>query len=320
MKMVVLDAATFGEISLGPLTGGAEDCVVHQHTRADQTAARIAGAQIVVSNKVYLGVDELQQAPGLKLICVAATGVNNVDLEAAQARGIAVTNVPAYSTPSVVAHTFALYFHMAHHNSYHDDYTREAAWCTSPIFTHLDKPYHELAALTWGIIGLGAIGRGVAQVAQAFGARVVYHSTSGTNLDQPYTHLNLQSLLAQADVVSIHAPLNSRTHDLIDAAALRLMKRDAYLINVGRGGIVNEADLAAALDAGVIAGAGIDVVSVEPPDVQHPFMSMLHPNRLFLTPHIAGLSIEARTRLVQGVRDNIDAFKNGVPRNSVLDL
>jgi len=317
MNLVILDAATYGEISLEPLTRGFTSVSVHQATRPDQTLARVREAAVVVTNKVVLDRATITAAADLELICVAATGTDTIDLEAARAAGIAVTNVPGYATAAVVSHTFALYFHLAHHNAYHDAYTREKRWCDSPVFNHLDRPYRELAGQTWGVIGMGAIGSGVARVAETFGCRVVYHSTSGTNLEQPWPHLDSDALLREADIVSIHAPLNERTHGLIGASELARMRRHAILINVGRGAIIDQGALARALDAGTIAAAGIDVMPEEPPPRDHPLLNLAHPERLFTTPHIAGLSIQARARLIDAVHANIEAYRAGERRNRV---
>ena len=250
--------------------------------------------------------------------CALVTGSEaNKASKAARKHGVAVTNVPGYSTPAVVSHTFAMYFHLAHHNSFYQYYTRSKQYCVSPIFTHLDPPFSEVAAKTWGIIGLGAIGRSVAQAAQALGAQVIYHSTSGRNLQQDWPHRALETLLAEADVISIHAPLNAQTQDLIRTPQLEAMKTSAILINVGRGGIVHEGDLADALDNGMIAGAAVDVFTQEPLPEDHPLLNLKHPERLFLTPHIAGLSTEARKRLAAGVRQNIDAFLRGERHNRI---
>jgi len=312
----VLDAATFGELDLiGLLNGRASD--VYDATEPETTASRIRDAEIVVTNKVVLDAAALREARALRLICIAATGSDNVDLSAARELGIAVANVPGYATDSVVSHSFALYFQLAHHLAYHDRYTKSGGWSQSPIFTHLEQPWSELAGKTWGIVGMGAIGRGVARVAAAFGCTVIYHSTSGTNTAQPFRRVALATLLTEADVVSIHAPLNERTRGLIGAAELATMKRRAILINVGRGGIVEEYALAEALDAGTIAAAGIDVMPTEPPPADHPLLTRRHPERLLMTPHIAGLSLEARQRLVREVRANIDAFLNGTERHRI---
>lgn len=318
MSIAILDAATFGEVRLDAITDIDSHHTIYPYTPQISLPQRLQNVQIAVTNKVVIDEIAMDEAPNLELICIAATGTNNVDLEAARVRNIAVTNVPGYAVPSVVSHTFAMYFHLAHHNAYHDQYTRLGNWCRSPIFSHLAQPFSELAGKVWGIIGMGAIGRGVAKVAEGFGCQVVYHSTSGRNTSQPYQHLSLDELLAKADVVSIHAPLNERTKNLITRHKILLMKPQAILINNGRGGIIHEGDLAVALDLGVIAGAGLDVMEQEPPQPDHPFWKMEHPERLFVTPHIGGLSLEARNRLVAEIGANIRAFLQGESRNRAV--
>jgi len=311
VALVLLDAATFGEIDLSPITSLDPRCHVYPTTPDEVAGTRLAEATIAVSNKVLLTRELMERSQDLELICIAATGTNNVDLEAAQSLGIAVTNVPGYSTPSVVSHTFAMYFHLAHQTAYHERYTQTMQWCKSPTFTHLAMPYEELAGKTWGIVGMGAIGRGVAVTASAFGCKVIYHSTSGTNLDQPYPHVSLEELISQADVISIHCPLNSQTQNLITHRQLLRMKPNAILLNPSRGGIVHEGDLAVALDLGVIAGAGLDVMTTEPPPQDHAFWQMEHHHRLLVTPHIAGLSLQARTRLIAEVAACITNYRKG---------
>ncbi len=317
MHLAVLDAATLGDVDLGSLSRGFKTWEFYDATGPERTAERLAGATVAVVNKVVLDRAALTAAENLKLICVAATGYDNIDLEAARERGAAVANAPGYSTESVVAQTFALYFQLAHHSRYYDEYVKSGAWSAGPIFTHLGRPFSQLAAKRWGVVGMGAIGRAVAKAAQAFGGSVVYCSTSGANLDQPYPRLSLERLLGDADVVSIHAPLNPRTRHLIRSAELALMKPSAILINVGRGGIVHEADLARCLDAGGIAGAGVDVLEQEPPPADHPLLRLRCPERLAIAPHIAWSSVEARQRLVSIIAENIRAYFAGAPVNLV---
>jgi len=318
LSIVILDEATFGEVGIQPILDLDEPCRSFPITPPEAILARLRGAEIAVSNKVRIDRETMENTPNLELICVAATGTNNVDLEAAKALGIAVTNVPGYAAPSAVSHTFAMYFHLAHHNAYHQEYTGSSRWCSSPTFTHLGQPYSELAGQTWGIIGMGAIGRSVADVARSFGCEVIYHSTSGRNTEQPYPHRRLDELLGTADVVSIHCPLDERTRNLIHHGKLLKMKPNAILINTSRGGIVHEGDLAVALDLGVIAGAALDVMATEPPERDHPFWQLQHPERLFVTPHIAGLSSQARQRLVAEVAANIQAFRRGESRHRLV--
>jgi len=316
-RLVFLDAATLGDADLEPLTQGFDSWAFFQTTEPHQAAARLSDATVAIVNKAVVDAEALRAAPKLELITVAATGYNNVDVAAARDRGVAVANAPGYAVDSAAAQTFALYFHLAHANAYHDRYVKDGGWSRSPIFTHLGAPFSELAAKRWGVIGMGAIGQAVARAAKGFGCHVVYCSTSGRNLDQPYPCLSLARLLRDADVVSIHAPLNQRTQNLIDAAKLAMMKPNAILINVGRGDIVVERDLAEALDAGTIAGAGLDVLSQEPPPDDHPLLRLKHPERLFMTPHIAWSSLEARQRLIRITVDNIRGFFGGKPQNLV---
>lgn len=315
MKIVFLDAATLGDVSLEVFNGFGE-AVLHPATQPDERADRVRDAAVIVTNKVVIDEAVLKAAPKLKLVLEAATGVNNIDLNACKNAGVAVANVAGYSTESVVAHTFALYFHLAHRMDYHTRYGR-AGWAKSFLFTDMAMPFNELAGKRWGIVGMGAIGRRVAQAAQAFGAQVVYASTSGKNSDQPYALLPLEELLQTADVVSIHAPLNDQTRNLIGARELGLMKPSALLLNLGRGGIVDEAALAGALQKGQIAGAGLDVLSSEPPKADNPLFEV-SADRLAITPHIAWASREARTRLVAEMAENLKAFTENKSRNRIV--
>jgi glycerate dehydrogenase len=250
----------------------------------------------------------MDAAPNLKLICVTATGVNNIDTAYAGQKGIAVKNVAGYSTESVVQSTFASLLALLHNIPYFDYYVKSGAYSTSPMFTHFGHTFRELTGKPFGIIGMGAIGKRVAGVAGAFGANVSYYSTSGQNTCPGYTRLGLPELLRQSDVVSIHAPLNEKTKNLIDYAALQTMKPTALLVNMGRGGIVNETDLAKALDNGLIGGAAIDVYEQEPLPDDHPYLCVKNRQRLILTPHVAWSSTEARTRLIQLTAKNIETF------------
>lgn len=313
--MVVLDAKTFGaDMDLSVLTAGF-DARVYPTTTSDALAERVRDAKLVVTNKVPLRAEHLDGARSLKLIAVAATGYDIVDVGAAQKRGIAVANVPGYGTSSVAAHTFALYFHLAHHLAYHAGYCRASEWCASDTFTHLGRPWLEPEGLTWGVLGLGAIGGAVALRAQAFGFRVVYFSSSGQDRDDRWPRLELEAFLQACDVISIHAPLTPQTKGLISTAAFQLIKRSALLLNTSRGPIVDEQALALALRQGLLAGAALDVLSQEPPALGHPLLGDDFDGRLILSPHIAGLSVQARRRLLVEVRTNIDAFLAGQPRN-----
>jgi glycerate dehydrogenase len=270
---------------------------------------RIGGHHVVLTNKVVIDREVMDACPELKLICVAATGMNNVDLRYAAEKGIAVKNVAGYSTESVAQHTFAMLFYLTNSCRYYDDYVRSGQYAASPIFTHLGREFGELKDKIFGIIGMGAIGRRVAEIATAFGAQVIYHSTSGKNLDvDGLAHAPLADLLARADVVSLHCPLSDRTLNLIDGTRLKLMKPTAYLLNMARGGIVDEAALAAAIDENSIAGAALDVMSSEPIAADSPLLKVRNSEKLFITPHIAWASLEARRLLISRTADNIKNF------------
>jgi glycerate dehydrogenase len=258
---------------------------------------------------VVLDESLIQSADSLKLICVAATGMNNIDRKAAARAGVEVKNVSGYASASVAQTTFAMLFSLMQPISYYNNFVKSGDYSKHPIFTNMEVDYHELGSMRFGIIGLGDIGSRVAQIAEAFGAEVVYHSTSGRNLDQPYTHLKLNELLKTSDVVSIHAPLNEHTDGLIGLRELKLMKRSAYLLNTGRGGIVIEKDLAKALDEELIAGAGLDVFEEVPMNPENPLLSVQNKDRLVMTPHVAWASVEARTELINGVIENIREFQ-----------
>lgn len=316
MKIVLLDAKTFGDVDLSGLNQFGE-FAVYQTTSELNTVQNIADSQIVITNKVELDKEVLKKAKALKLICIAATGVNNVDLEIAKELGIGVCNVAGYSTTSVASHTFSMLFYLSHHSKYYDDYCKSKMWCDSDIFTHLDRSFSELDGKVWGIIGMGNIGKSVAKAAKAFGCKVVYYSTSGKNPNKTYKRFGLDDLLQTCDIISIHAPLNERTLNLIDYDKITLMKEDAILLNLGRGGIINEADLAVALDQELIGAAGIDVFENEPPEKSHPLLNIKNPDKIFITPHIAWAGKQARKRLVEETIRNIEAFLAGKERNRV---
>lgn len=308
MKIVILDADTVGESPALDKIAALGEFVKYPRTAACDTAGRIAEADIAITNKVVIGATEMDAAPRLKLICVTATGVNNIDLEAAAARGITVKNVADYSTESVTQTTFVHIFGLMCHGPYWDRFVKDGSWTASGLFTDISHTWGQLAGRQIGIIGMGKIGSRVAQVAAAFGMKVAYFSTSGTGHCKEYPCLPLEELLAQSDIVSIHAPLNERTRGLIGAAELRMMKPTAILVNVGRGGIVDEAALAAALDEGIIAGAGLDVFTAEPLPAGHPLLTLRHPERLSLSPHVAWTSNEARDLLMERTLANIKEY------------
>ena len=281
---------------------------MYDFSTVEEARERVKDADIIITNKVPMNENSLKDADHLKLICVTATGINNLDLDYLDAHNIAWRNVAGYSTETVAQHTFALMFYLLEHLHYYDAYVKEERYVNDKIFTHFELPFHELSGKTWGIIGLGAIGKRVADLASAFGAKVVYYSTSGKNHDLDYEEVDLDTLLATSDIVSVHAPLTENTTNLMDAAAFRKMKKSALFINVGRGAIVNEADLADALEQEEIAGAGLDVLCEEPMVEANPLRRIKDSNRLIITPHIAWASIEARTRLMDIIYHQVEEF------------
>ncbi len=315
MNIVFLDARTVGtEPDLAQFqklvdstapTGKPGTFTTYPDTRPEQTAERLQGADVVITNKVRITREVMAACPTLKLICVSATGTNNVDMTAAAERGIPVKNVSGYSTQSVAQVTFTLLLSLLNSPHYYDQYVKSGEYSRETIFTHLGRPFRELSGMQFGIIGLGAIGRQVAQIATAFGASVVYFSASGNTYDVPYQAMSLPDLLRTSDVVSVHAPLNDKTNNLLAYSELSLLKPMAFLLLLSRGGMVNEVDLARALDEGKLAGAGADVFEQEPPSASHPYLTMAHPERIILAPHIAWSSIEARQTLMNRVADNI---------------
>jgi glycerate dehydrogenase len=311
---VLLDLATIdrGDMDLSPLRSVCEHWEIHERTDPDETRRRIADAELVVSNKVVLDRGLLESAPGLKLVCVAATGTNNVDLEAARELGIAVTNVTGYATPAVVQHVFALMLAHATRLFEYRQAVLDGAWSRSDQFCLLDYPIRELAGRTLGIVGYGDLGQGVARVATAFGMDVLVARRSGG--PERADRLPLAELLPQVDVLTLHCPLTESTRNLIGAQELTLMKPDALLINTARGGIVDERALVEALRRGEIGGAAVDVLTVEPPWDGNPLIDAEIPN-LIVTPHTAWASRECRQRLVGEVAENIRAFAADSNRN-----
>lgn len=307
MNIVLLDAKTLGndlDISVlehfGTLTS-------YETTSPEETLERIQIADIVITNKVVVTANMMEETPKLKLICIAATGMNNVDLDAAKFKGIEVKNVAGYSTKSVVQHTFAMALYLLEKMAYYDTSVKDGTWTTSGLFTDVSRPFYEISEKKWGIIGLGAIGQEVAKIATAFGAEISYHSTSGENLNHAYPHQSLEFLLKDCDIISIHAPLNDNTYNLINENNLPYINEGAILLNLGRGGIVNETDLAFELDRRKFY-AGLDVLEKEPITLNNRLNEVKHKERLLITPHIAWTSIEARKKLLEGIVENIQIF------------
>lgn len=303
MKIVLLDAITFGGTDLSCFSGFG-DVEVYQKTDATQTFERIKDSEVVVTNKVVITREMMEGANKLKLICIAATGMNNVDLDSAKELGIVVKNVAGYSTNSVVQHTFSMLFYLMGHSKYYDDVVKNKTYSNSGIFTDVSQPFFEVKGKKWGIIGLGEIGKGVAKIADAFGADVCYYSTSGKNLQQNYLHVELDELLKNCDIITIHAPLNETTNNLLDYEKLSTCKDGAVVLNLGRGGIINEEDVAKIVDEKDIY-FGLDVFVKEPLPTDSPLLHVKNKDRLYLTPHIAWTSVEARDKLIKSVCENI---------------
>lgn len=308
MKLVFLESENLGDdIDLERFRDFGE-VVIYEQTPLDRIKARIADADVIILNKLPMNEQYLCDARNLKLICITATGTNNVDFEYTDRVGIRVKNVSGYSTEAVVGHTFALAFYLLEHLNYYDEYVKSGAYCKSPSFTYFGKKFETLSELKWGIVGLGAIGRKVAQVAGVFGAKVVYYSTSGKNHSTDFEEVNFETLLRECDIISVHAPLTPQTENLFGKAEFRKMKKTAYFINVGRGPIVNEGALKNALLQGEIAGAGLDVLSKEPMQEDNPLFEIKDSDKLIITPHIAWAATSARKRLMDMVYENVKEY------------
>ena len=308
MKIVFLDAKTIGDdIDLSGFDRLGE-VVKYPFSTSEEARERTKDADVVVLNKVEINEASIGDAQNLKLVCVTATGTNNLDKEYLAKKNIAWRNVAGYSTETVAQHTFAMLFYLLEKLRYYDDYVKTEKYVGDTTFTHFANVFHELCGMTWGIIGLGNIGQKVADIAKAFGCRVIYYSTSGRNNKEGYERVDFETLLKESDVVSVHAPLDENTKGLMDEKAFSKMKESAIFLNVGRGPIVEEKDLANALKSGQIAGAGIDVLSVEPMTKDNPLREIKDSNRLIITPHIGWASIEARTRLMKTIEKQIAEF------------
>jgi glycerate dehydrogenase len=315
MRGVLLDLDTLGEdLDLGKLEASLDQWQLHPVTSPDQIADRIVGAEVVVSNKVHLDAATIAASPGLRFIAVAATGTNNVDLDAALAAGIVVSNVTAYGTPSVAQHVFSLLLALTTRLSDYRAAVADGRWASSPHFCLLDYPIRELTGKGLGLVGHGELGRGVVRLAEAFGMEVRIAQRPGGPAQAG--RVPLAELLPEVDVLTLHCPLTEATRNLIGAAELAAMRDDAVLINTARGGIVDEDALAAALRAGTLGGAGFDVLTVEPPRDGNPLLAPDIPN-LIVTPHIAWAARESRQRLIDQVAENIERFRAGDPRNRV---
>lgn len=317
MNIVVLERNSVGtDVELNYEDLG-EVTYYRNTTTKEEVIERIKDADIIVANKSPMNEDTLKDAPNVKLLCQLATGYDNVDLAYCKKRGIKVTNVADYCTDMVAQHTFALALALTEKLPHYDHYVKSGEYSRQDRFSNFDIPFYELSGKTWGIIGMGNIGKKVAQIAAAFGCKVIFHSVTGKSTCKDYPMVDMDTLLAESDFLSLHCPLSDLTLNLIDQAALKKMKKTAILINVARGKVVNNTDLYEALSAGEIMAAGLDVVEKEPLEFSNPLSKIQDSNKLIITPHLAWGSVEARVRCVEEVRANIEAFYEGRDRNVI---
>ncbi len=315
MNIVFLEANTLGEdvdLSMFEKFG---KVITYPISDPAKNAERCSEADVVVLNKIPVDAALLGGNDRTKLVCITATGTNIVDFPYVNSRGIPVANVKGYSTESVVQHTFALLFYIWEKMPYYDNFVKSGEYEKSDVFSHFALKFHELAGHTWGIIGLGTIGKRVADIARAFGCRALYYSTSGRHDEPGYERVDLDTLMKSCDIISVHAPLNDATRGLVGARELGLMKNSGIIMNLGRGGIIDEEALADALEKNIIAGAATDVLTKEPIPVGNPLLRIKDSNRLVITPHIAWATVEARQRCAEEVYLNIEAWMNGEERN-----
>ena len=317
MKIVFLDAKSIGEdIDLSGYDQLGE-VVRYPYSTPEEARKRTRDADVIILNKTEINEQSIGEADKLKLVCVTATGTNNLDKAYLAERGIEWRNVAGYSTESVAQHTFALLFYLMEKLRYYDDYVKNENYVNDSMFTHFDHRFNELSGKTWGIIGLGNIGRRVADIAKCFGCRVIYFSTSGKNNQKGYNRVSFDKLLEQSDIVSVHAPLTDDTLGLMNREAFARMKPSAVFLNLGRGPIVDEAALTEALNTGMIAAAGLDVLEQEPITADNPLGKIKDSTKLIITPHMSWASTESRFRLVEETAKNIEEFLKGENRNIV---
>lgn len=317
MKIVVLEQESMGyDIDITCFEDFGE-VTYYRNTTKDEVSERVKDAEIIIANKAPLNKDTLKDAVNLKIICEFATGYNNVDLDYCKERGIRVTNAVGYSTPVVAQHTFAMALYLMEKLPVYDTYVKNGEYADCPIFTCFQPYFSELEGKTWGIIGLGNIGRKVAEIAKVFGCRVIFYSASGNNNTTDYERVDFDTLLAESDILSLHCPLTDRTQNIMNADAFSKMKKTAILINVARGPVVDEQALYNALTTGQIAAAGLDVLVKEPIDKDNPLGKIKDSTKLLITPHMAWGSNEARNRCKNEVYENIKSFLAGQDRNVV---
>lgn len=319
MKIVILERNSVGtDVSVDSISNFGEVTVYHNTVTAAEVRERVKDADIIIANKSPLREETLKDAPNVKLICEFATGYDNCDLEYCRSRGIKVANVRDYCTAMVAQHTFTLALALSQKLPHYDDYVKSGEYSAQDRFSNFDMPFMELDGKTWGIVGMGNIGRRVAKIATAFGCKVIFHSITGKSTCTEYPQVDKDTLLKESDFLSLHCPLSDISRNFIDASALKKMKRTAVLVNVARGPVVNNADLYKALVSGEIAAAGLDVVEREPLELTNPLSRLKDSNQLIITPHLAWAGVEARVRCVEETYKNIEAFVKGEERNVVV--
>ena len=317
MKLAVLERNSAGtDIDISALEKFGE-VTYYPNTSAENTAERVKDLDIVIANKAPLNESTLKDAPNVKLICLFATGYDNVDLEYCKSRGIKVANVVNYCSSAVAQHTLLLALALSEKLAHYDDYVKSGAYSAQTFFSNFDRTFNELEGKTWGIVGMGNIGHRVASIAQAFGCRIIFYSASGKSTCTEYERVDFDKLLKESDILSLHCPLSDRTRNLINKDAFDKMKKSAILINVARGPVVNTQDLYQALTEEKIAAAGLDVLEKEPMERSNPLSQIKDSTKLIITPHMSWASIESRTRLIEEVVKNIEAFLDGKNRNVV---
>lgn len=318
MKIVILERNSVGlDTDVDRFADFGELTCYANTVSVEEVAERVADVDVIVANKAPLNEASLKNAKNVKLICEFATGFDNVDINYCKSRGILVANVRDYSTAMVAQHTFAMALYLLENLNYYDNYVKLGMYANQARFSHFDMSFTELEGKTWGIIGMGNIGRKAAKIAEGFGCKVIFYSASGNSTCTDYERVDFDTLLAQSDFLSLHCPLTDKTRNLIDLAAMKKMKKTAVLLNVARGPVVNNNDLYTALVENEIAAAGLDVLEKEPIAKDNPLGKFLDSSRLIITPHMAWASVEARERCVAGAYDNVRNFLNGTPSNIV---
>lgn len=317
MNIVVLEQKSIGDDIDLSIYEDFGEVTYYKNTLTSEIVERVKDADIIVANKGPMNEETLKNAPNVKLICEFATGYDNVDLEYCKSRGILVANVVDYSTAAVAQHTFAMALYLLERLPFYDNYVKSGTYGAQERFSNFDRPFLELEGKTWGIIGLGNIGKRAAKIAEGFGCHVIYYSVTGRNANADYERVEFDELLERSDFLSIHCPLSDLTRNLINYEAMKKMKKTAILLNVARGPVVNNQDLYQALTQGEIYAAGLDVLEEEPISANNPLGKIKDSEKLIITPHMAWASTEARTRLATEVYKNIEAFLKGEKRNIV---